>query len=177
MIKAKIDLLSKSSIDNITKLIDELSNFYTSESTMKELTEYAGDLVKSNVSEYASGHIDEIHTEVIGNTGKVYTNSDVLIYNEYGTGVVGSGDKHPEADGWDYDLGEHGEAGWWYPTDENDTNPYKSIGKDGVLRGWTRGLPANAGFYKSREELKLIIGNKLNTMVERNFSKYEKYGE
>ena len=172
MIKAKIDLLSKDSIKRVTELIDELSNFYSSEETMRELTEYASDLVKSNVSEYAKGHTDQIYTEVIGNTGKVYTNSDVLIYNEYGTGIVGSNNPHPEADSWVYDTNQHGESGWWYPTTEEDTNPYKWVDGSGQLRAWTKGLPANAGFYKSREELKTIIGNKLNTMIERKFSKY-----
>ena len=79
------------------------------------------------------------------NTGKVYTNDNVIIFNEMGTGVVGSKNPHPspsnEFKSWKYDVNEHGEKGWLYPKE------------DGTY-GWTKGLPSKHMFYDAFNDIK-----------------------
>lgn len=81
-------------------------------------------------------------------------------FQEFGTGVIGQQFPHVSEElekiGWKYDVNNHGESGWWYPTTENDPNPYKWTGSDGQLRAWTKGLPAGRYFYdalKRAEEM------------------------
>ncbi len=97
-------------------------------------------------------------------------------YHEYGTGVIGSQFPHIaevlQSIGWKYDVNNHGEKGWWYPTTESDPNPYKWKDETGQLRAWTRGLVAERAFYEalqrveelfpeiSREELLKEVSNK-----------------
>ncbi len=51
-------------------------------------------------------------------SGKGYVRTDLPYakYVEFGTGMVGAGEPHPEAGeaGWKYDVNEHGEGGWLY---------------------------------------------------------------
>lgn len=46
----------------------------------------------------------------------LYSNAWWAKYLEYGTGIVGKADPHPEPHkiGWIYDINEHGEEGWYY---------------------------------------------------------------
>lgn len=81
-------------------------------------------------------------------------------FQEYGTGVIGSQFPHVSEElqkmGWKYDVNRHGERGWWYPTTEEDPNPYKWTDKSGQLRAWTKGQVATRNFYnalKRAEEL------------------------
>jgi len=81
-------------------------------------------------------------------------------YKEYGTGIIGSQFPHVAEElqrmGWKYDVNAHGEKGWWYPTTQDDPNPYKWTDPDGNLRAWTKGLPASRQFYdalKRAEEM------------------------
>jgi hypothetical protein len=84
------------------------------------------------------------------NIGKVWTDDEVLIFNEMGTGITGSNSPHPSGNemfkSWRYDVNEHGEKGWIYP-----------IG-DGTF-GWTKGLPSRHMFYDAFEDIKDAIGN------------------
>ena len=53
-------------------------------------------------------------------------------------------------------MNRHGERGWWYPTTEEDPNPYKWTDESGQLRAWTKGQVATRNFYnalKRAEEL------------------------
>lgn len=51
-----------------------------------------------------------------GVTWYVYTDCKYAEFVEYGTGIVGSYEPHPDTDnkGWEYDLHEHGTSGWVY---------------------------------------------------------------
>lgn len=77
------------------------------------------------------------------NETKIVANDPVLVYNEYGTGIVGASSPHPKSGfvGWSYDVNNHGEAGWKYPKE------------DGTF-GWTRGLPARRPMLTTSDRLK-----------------------
>lgn len=88
--------------------------------------------------------VDDIHYDYNNatNIGRVYTSNYVVIFNEMGTGIVGSNNPHPNPKlEWKYDVNNHGEKGWIYKK------------KDGSY-GWTKGLPAKHMFYDAFEEIK-----------------------
>lgn len=73
-----------------------------------------------------------------------------VMYVEYGTGMVGSSNSHPDATaaGWRYDVNSHGDLGWWYPTTANDTNPTKKESGDGFI-AWTQGVKSRPFMYET----------------------------
>ena len=89
------------------------------------------------------------------NTGKVYTNDNVIIFNEMGTGITGSNNPHPnpskEFSSWKYDVNNHGEKGWYYPKE------------DGTF-GWTKGLPSRHMFYDAFNTIRPLL--KENIAIE-----------
>lgn len=70
-------------------------------------------------------------------TGGIHTTEQKDTYKEFGTGIVGSANPHPDImSGWIYDVNEHGEKGWVYPKPEGGY-------------GWTKGIPAEKRFYEA----------------------------
>ena len=99
------------------------------------------DILKEN---NLSNYISSINYEITDNGFgfRIWTNDWVLIFHEYGTGIVGSNNPHPNPTiSWVYDKNEHGEKGWKYPK------------KDGTY-GWTRGLPSKHIFYDVEQEIR-----------------------
>ncbi len=91
-----------------------------------------------------SNHIGSIQVEITdGGFGfRIWTNDWIIIFHEYGTGIVGSNSPHPNPTiSWVYDKNGHGEKGWKYRK------------KDGTY-GWTRGLPSKHIFYDVEQEIK-----------------------
>ena len=74
-------------------------------------------------------------------------------FQEYGTGVIGEKFPHVSEElqkmGWKYDINNHGEAGWWYPTTKDDKNTTKRKTENGEWIAWTKGLPAGRYFYNA----------------------------
>lgn len=75
--------------------------------------------------------------------------SGYAMFVEYGTGVVGADNPHPNParSGWVYDINSHGEEGWWYQTVEGDPNPTKYITSTGEWLAWTKGMPSRPFMY------------------------------
>ena len=100
------------------------------------------------------------------NIGKIHVGAKYAIFVEYGTGIVGASHPHPEPiPGWTYDVNNHGEAGWWYPTDASDTNPTKKQTASGGWVAHTKGQPAHAFVYQTKEYIKQIAGDELKVSV------------
>lgn len=76
---------------------------------------------------------------------KVYTGCPWAAYVEFGTGVVGKSNPHPDVSivGWRYDVNEHGEHGWHYY-------------KDGAWH-WTKGMPSRPFMYETATELSMRV--------------------
>ena len=87
---------------------------------------------------------EKIPTKMEANkaTGGMQNKKSKWAYKEYGTGIVGLQNPHvAEAlrqAGWKYDVNEHGEKGWIYPTE----NGYR----------WTKGQPATKKFWEALEK-------------------------
>lgn len=100
--------------------------------------------------------------------------NDYTMYVEYGTGVVGEGFQHPDpsmAD-WEYDINQHGDEGWWYPSYEEDRNSTKYQTKDGVWWAWTAGQASRPFMYHT---WLWLMDNADNIMVEEMFKEMEKF--
>ena len=71
---------------------------------------------------------------------EVSVDGKLPMFVEYGTGIVGSWNPHPE-DPWEYDVNNHGYGGWIYQ------------GADNKLH-WTRGMPSRPYFYDLEQWVK-----------------------
>ena len=80
-----------------------------------------------------------------GSTYIVYTDCPWAKYVEFGTGITGSHNPHPNTSvsGWKYDVNEHEESGWFYY-------------RDGEWH-WTKGMPSRPFMYETDLELILEI--------------------
>lgn len=147
--------LSKKSLEEAKRFLNKYQEAYSK--GIDNAVKYATEMMYNKVLEhcYANGisnHTSQIQWQYDDNTktGRVWTNDMVIIFNEMGTGIVGSNNPHPNPDGpfksWKYDVNEHGEKGWLYPKE------------DGTY-GWTRGLPSRHMFYSAFQDIKNEIGN------------------
>lgn len=75
----------------------------------------------------------------------VYTGCSWAPYVEFGTGIVGSKNPHPDTslEGWKYDINDHGDSGWYYY-------------KDGEWH-YTKGMPSRPFMYDTARDLSKII--------------------
>ena len=95
---------------------------------------------------------------------------------EYGTGIVGAGNPHPQAEkySWEYASGEKSSQGrWWYPTDENDPNENKQlrVNKETGESYWiapTSGLPSRPIMYDT-----FLYGRRTYTRLINRYIKLE----
>lgn len=147
--------LSKKSLEKAKKFLNKYQEAYSK--GIDNAVKYATEMMYNKVLEYCyangiSNHTSQIQWQYDDNTktGRVWTNDMVIIFNEMGTGIVGSNNPHPNPDGpfksWKYDVNEHGEKGWKYPKE------------DGTY-GWTKGLPSRHMFYSAFQDIKNEIGN------------------
>lgn len=151
--------LSIESLNKAKKLLQNFENNY--KQGIKNAIKTATEAMYNKVLQYCydngiSNHTDAIHWEFDEdkNIGRVWTNDWVLIFNEMGTGIVGSENPHPKLGTWRYDVNEHGEKGWFYPKE------------DGTY-GWTRGLPSRHMFYSAFEDIKNEIGEYVNVELQK----------
>lgn len=72
----------------------------------------------------------------------IYTACPWAKFVEFGTGIVGSENSHPDTSvvGWKYDTNKHGKKGWHYF-------------KDGAWH-WTQGMPSRPFMYNTASELR-----------------------
>ncbi len=147
--------LSKKSLEEAKKFLNKYQEAYSK--GIDNAVKYATEMMYNKVLEYCyangiSNHTSQIQWQYDDNakSGRVWTNDMVIIFNEMGTGIVGSNNPHPNPDGpfksWRYDVNEHGEKGWKYPKE------------DGTY-GWTKGLPSRHMFYSAFQDIKNEIGN------------------
>ncbi len=153
--------LSRNSFKNVADYLEKYKQAIQkgTENGIKKVTERALEIVKMNC--YANGinnHTDNIYAEYdeATNTGRIYTNDFVIIFNEMGTGITGKNNPHPNPSkdftNWKYDVNEHGEKGWRYPKE------------DGTF-GWTKGLPSRHMFYDTYNQLKDILGETISVEI------------
>jgi hypothetical protein len=114
------------------------------------LTEQGVSLAQLNASYmniYDTGELMRgIESQYKGKVGFVVSTATHSIFCEFGTGIVGAENPHPEVAiaGWRYDVNNHGELGWWYP------------GRDGKYH-WTKGMPSRPFMYDTAQMLRQMV--------------------
>lgn len=147
--------LSKKSLEESKKFLNKFKEAY--KKGIDNSVKYATEAMYNKVLEYCYANGISNHTSSIqwnydknSNSGRVWTNDMVIIFNEMGTGIVGSNNPHPNPTdsfkSWKYDVNNHGEKGWLYPKE------------DGTY-GWTKGLPSRHMFFDAFNEIKNEIGD------------------
>lgn len=151
MPKITISLNSRS-IDSAIKYVADLRKKVKDAATLlvHELTEQGVSIAQLSVVDMNaidSGELmNSIDSRYMGNVGFVETGAGHAAFVEFGSGIVGANNPHPEVAiaGWRYDVNEHGELGWWYPRG------------DGTF-GWTKGMPSRPYMYQTAQMLRQLV--------------------
>lgn len=145
--------LSLASLDEMIKRLETKKKSYPKVALRiaDRLADEMLDYVKEKKTEHgATPYKDsrKIPAKLEGNTATAGMEDTTLkaYYNEFGTGVRGSENPHP-AEGIQYKDG-----GWWYPTDDNDKNTTKRVTENGDIIAYTKGLPAQKGYYEALQK-------------------------
>lgn len=153
--KIKVSL-SQSSIQNAIHEIEAYKQELMRKTQVfaKRLTDEGVILAKVKISQYPAVYTGELFNSIADEPGAIITNgSQWIIYTgcpwaqfvEFGTGVVGAENPHPNPglSNWKYDVNEHGESGWFYY-------------KEGEWH-WTKGMPSRPFMYETARDLSRII--------------------
>lgn len=142
---------------SIQQAINEIKQFR--KQLQETLTELVNELTKqgAQVAKMQVTSMDAVDTGYLENSiygyydhgkhvGYVFAPAPYAFYVEYGTGIVGAVNPHPEASerGIQYDQNNHGNKGWWYPSEDG-----WYLAKDGTKLAWTKGMPARPFMYNT----------------------------
>lgn len=140
--------LNETSIKNCIKYLEAYQKQLESlgSDLTHELTETGVVFAQQNASYmniYDSGElVNGIDSRYSKKKGYVVSEAPHSAFCEFGTGVVGKGDPHPEpAPGWQYDVNEHGEEGWWYYDDNG-------------AKHWTKGMPSRPYMFDTAQMMR-----------------------
>lgn len=149
----------KLSPEGIDKAIKEIEDYQKEivEKTKKLAKRLATDgvhIAKFKISEKDAVYTAELLSSMQVRSGdvlqdgasyKIYTGCPWAAYVEFGTGVKGKGNPHPDVSivGWRYDINEHGNGGWNYY-------------RDGAWHH-TSGMPSRPFMYETAQELSMEI--------------------
>jgi len=116
---------------------------------IRELVDKGVEIAKAQVRELGAVYTGQLEESITGffdeetGLGIIRTDCPYAIYVEFGTGVVGERNPHPEPiEGWQYDVNEHGDKGWWY-FNERDQKWH-----------WTKGMVSRPFMYNTLQLLK-----------------------
>lgn len=124
-----------------------------------ELTEEGVSIAQLNASYmniYDTGElVNGIESKYLGDKGYVYSGAPHSAFCEFGTGINGKNSQHPNPTlaNWQYDVNEHGEAGWWYKGDDGNWH-------------WTAGMPSRPYMYDTAKMLKNKIIPKARELMK-----------
>jgi hypothetical protein len=117
------------------------------ERLVEALTGYGVEVAKLQVKQLDAVYSGELMNSIEGyysptyNVGIIKAGAYYAAYVEFGTGVVGKSSPHPDPQGWQYDVNQHGDEGWVYYDDDH-----------GVFR-WTKGFKSRPFMYNTARQL------------------------
>lgn len=139
-------------IKDINRAIKEVEKFKADfkrkcNELVETLTEYGVEVAKLQVKQLGAFYSGELMNSIEGyysptyNTGIIKAGALYAVYVEFGTGVVGQGSPHPNPQGYQYDINNHGDEGWIYYDEDH-----------GVFR-WTKGFKSRPFMYNTARQL------------------------
>ena len=153
---------------SIERAIDEVEAFRENlRDALAELARYVTEekgpgIAKMYIAQFPAVDTGFLSDSITGeyhngdHTGTIYAGAYYAAFVEYGTGVIGANNPHPNPEGWEYDTNGHGMAGWVYPgSDSPQSKAWHPDGRKaaGVKLAWTRGVPARPFMYNTMLEL------------------------
>lgn len=149
---AKTTIQFKLDEDEIKRAIREVKAYkrlflQKCENLVKELTAQGAEIARVQVTQ-----LDAIYSGDLKNSigdyfstktgvGIIRADTYYAIYVEFGTGVVGSQSPHPDPQGWQYDVNNHGDKGWVYYDEK------------AMKWRWTKGFKSRPFMYNTAREL------------------------
>lgn len=142
--------LNKASIERAIRELEQYqADLQDACQALVERLTHEGEMVaKMYVAAYPAVDTGELMDSINGyyspnlHAGFIRANAWYAIFVEYGTGVIGDSNRHPQKPGdWEYDHNHHGDKGWVYKSD-----------RDGKLH-WTKGMPSRPFMYDTFREL------------------------
>lgn len=130
----EVNQFKKIFLEKCNRLVEALTNEGVKVAKLKvaELDAvFTGELMNSIDSYYSPTY----------NVGIIKAGAYYAAYVEFGTGVVGKQSSHPNPQGWQYDINNHGDEGWVYYDDES-----------GKFR-WTKGFKSRPFMYNTARQL------------------------
>ena len=149
---AKTVIRFKLSLREIDRAIKEVEKFKQEflekcNRLIEALTDEGVEIAKVEVAALDAVYTGELMNSIEGyysptyNVGIIKAGAYYAAYVEFGTGVVGKGSPHPDPQGWQYDVNDHGDSGWVYYDD--DSGGFK----------WTRGFKSRPFMYNTARQL------------------------
>lgn len=144
--------------DNLTNALSELARYVTEEK--------GPGIAKMYIAQFPAVDTGFLHDSITGeyhkgqHSGTIYAGAYYAAFVEYGTGIIGADNPHPEPQEWEYDTNGHGMAGWFYPVSDNpQSKAWHPDGRKaaGVKLAWTRGMPARPFMYNTLRELEAEV--------------------
>ena len=111
------------------------------------LTEAGVEIAKAEIREMGAKYTGELESSIEGffnsasGTGIIKAGAWYAVYVEFGTGIIGENSPHPSPKGWQYDINDHGEEGWFYLNS-----------RDSALH-WTQGMKSRPFMYNTARQL------------------------
>ena len=141
---------------DIDRAISELKQFKAEflekcNRLIEALTEYGEEVARIEVQLLDAVYTGELMNSIDSyysptyNVGIIKAGAYYAAYVEFGTGVVGKS-SHPNPQGWQYDVNNHGDEGWVYYDDEN-----------GTFR-WTKGFKSRPFMYNTARDIEKNCG-------------------
>ena len=142
---------------DIDRAISELKQFKAEflekcNRLIEALTEYGEEVARIEVQLLDAVYTGELMNSIDSyysptyNVGIIKAGAYYAAYVEFGTGVVGKSSPHPNPQGWQYDVNNHGDEGWVYYDDEN-----------GTFR-WTKGFKSRPFMYNTARDIEKNCG-------------------
>jgi hypothetical protein len=149
---AKTKISFKINPKDIDRAIREVKAFkqefiQNCERLVEALTGYGVEVAKVQIKQLDAVYSGELMNSIEGyysptyNVGIIKAGAYYAAYVEFGTGVVGKSSPHPDPQGWQYDVNQHGDEGWVYYDDDH-----------GVFR-WTKGFKSRPFMYNTARQL------------------------
>ena len=146
--------LDTSSVAKAIKQIDQYKREFQTKwnSLLDRLVEEGTEIAKVKVVQLDAVMFGDLLNSIEGvydpatGIGLIVAGAPHAVFVEFGTGIVGAQNPHPEIiPGWRYDSNNHGEAGWWYLGDW-----------DGNWH-WTKGMPSRPFMWETARELPMLF--------------------
>lgn len=164
--KITVDLFN---LDKLSAELDRYSNIVDNivDVVLKDMAEKGESYMKAT---YIAGHPqsqsngNNIQTFKIPNGYRIEDTSPHAEFAEYGTGVKGQTNPHPDLPAsWTYNTS--GKPYWWYPTTATDPNTSKFQNEKGDYIAATKGVVGSQHAWKTYQMINNIITKEIENKV------------